>query len=208
MLPVRGLSLLVLAVLCASCAPLANVRPRTLAQDERDVLLATIEHLANVEEYDSTGEVRSVRRSPVVAESITQPVEPYVIPDGETLRDQEIRFPAEAFVDLVQRARSPRPLAALIGDVPGVLLISPARIDVIQSVQGGINAPMETFRKLYPGATEIQSISRPGFDEPRRHAAVQTGFWCGSLCGAVGIVLLEHRDGRWRVMDRVNTVAF
>ncbi|MBB4638699.1 hypothetical protein [Longimicrobium terrae] len=199
MLSIRGLILLVLAIACASCAPLATVQPRTLEQDERDVLLAVLEDLSNAKEYDSTGKVIGVRRLLILAASVTTPAERYMMPDDRTLREQGIRFPGEVFPDLLRRTRSPLSLATLSADSTRFRLLSIARIDSVRSTPGGINASGERLRQLYPGAASIQFLSRPGFDEQRRHAAVLQSYWCGNLCGGGGLLLLKYRDGQWRV---------
>lgn len=60
---------------------------------------------------------------------------------------------------------------------------------------------------MHPGARFFTWLSRAGFDEPRGHATVVHGFWCGALCGSAGVVLLERRRGRSRVRERIGMIV-
>jgi hypothetical protein len=62
------------------------------------------------------------------------------------------------------------------------------------------------FHRRYAPAQGYHTLSRPGFDAPRRHAVVATGTVCGGRCGQGQIVLLERvAGGGWRIIGRERT---
>jgi hypothetical protein len=44
----------------------------------------------------------------------------------------------------------------------------------------------------------LVTLSEIRFDKTHKHAIVSYGFYCGSLCGNGGTVILENADGTWR----------
>jgi hypothetical protein len=44
----------------------------------------------------------------------------------------------------------------------------------------------------------LATLSEIRFDKQHKHAIVSYGFYCGSLCGNGGAVVLEKVDGAWR----------
>lgn len=208
---VRRLTVLFPALLvCVSSAACASGRmePRTLEQDERDVLLAVVRHMQTEE-----GGGPAPILAPLTME-ITEE-EDWLILDAEALKEEaefneiEPDFPPEVFPDLLQRNRRGVPLARLIGDPAGVRWISEAQKDSAMAADGpGVRAGSPVLERIYPGLTSIDWLSRPGFDEPRRHASVAYAFWCpGGLCGGGGVYLLEYRRGEWRVITRMATIV-
>lgn len=200
----RRLALLSLAVAaCVSSTALASVRMefRTEPQDERDVLLAIIRHM-QVEDGEPNP-VLGVMTMELSAE------DDYLLPDAETLKEEEIRFPLEVFPDLMRRNRRSVPLRPVIGENARVRWITKAQEDSVLAANGpGVRAGSPELERIYPGLRGIDWLSRPGFDEPRTHAAVAYGWWCpGGLCGAAGVYLLERRGGRWKVIRRMAMVV-
>jgi hypothetical protein len=61
------------------------------------------------------------------------------------------------------------------------------------------------FRARFPGAGGMVSFTRVGFSDNRRQALVEVSRSCGSLCGGGYNVLLEKQNGRWRVVQQINT---
>lgn len=202
----RRLSITTLAVLvCASTGACASGRLelRTLEQDERDVLLAVIRYM-QTEEGGEPAPVLAALSMEITAEDA------HLLPDAEVLEEavevEEIegRFPLEVFPDLLRRNHARVPLARLIGDGAGVRWITQAQEDSLESARSReLTAEMRLLGQMFPGAESINWLSRPGFDEPRRHASVAYAWNCGDLCGAAGVYLLERRSGRWHVRDRM-----
>jgi hypothetical protein len=62
-----------------------------------------------------------------------------------------------------------------------------------------------TFYKNYPHANGFIQLSAVGFNTDFSQAVVEAGYTCGGLCGSGQLVVLEKRDGYWRVVDRVKT---
>jgi hypothetical protein len=174
-----------------------RIAPRTLQQDEHEVLLAIIQHMES--EDGDPNPVFGVMTMEDLAEA------DYLIPDAEILEEEKIRFPMEVFPDLLRRNGGSVPLRPLIGDSTRVRWITQAQQNSLQAANGpGVSAGSPVLERIYPGLRSTNWLSRPGFDEPRTHAAVAYGWWCpGGLCGAAGIYLLERRGGRWRVVHRL-----
>jgi hypothetical protein len=192
-------------LVCAATSACASgaVAPRMLEQDEREVLLAVIRYM-QTEEGGEPAPVLAALSMEITAE------DDYLLPDEDALKEElefmelQIHFPVEVFPDLLRRNRTRVPLARLIGGDVGVRWISEAQVDSVNAANtGGLNAEMQLLARMYPGARAMHWLSRPGFDEPRRHASVAYGGNCGDLCGTAGVYLLEYRDGRWRVIERL-----
>lgn len=47
------------------------------------------------------------------------------------------------------------------------------------------------------------TVSRPGFDADRRHAALVVILACGDTCGTASLVVLERRSAGWWVIDSI-----
>lgn len=206
----RRLSISALAVLvCASAGACASGRLelRTLEQDERDVLLAVIRYMQTEEDGEPAPVVAAISME-ITAE------DDYLLPDAEALKEEaemreiEIRFPPEVFPDVLRRNRRRVPLARLTGEGSGVRWITQAQMDSVESARRRERAAeMRVLGQMFPGARSINWLSRPGFDEPRRHASVAYAWNCGDLCGAAGVYLLERRGGRWQVVERLTMVV-
>jgi hypothetical protein len=64
------------------------------------------------------------------------------------------------------------------------------------------------FYARFPDASGIIRFSRVGYSDDGREAAVAVSYSCGQLCGRGSIVVLEKRDGVWRVRSsRMNWVS-
>jgi len=61
----------------------------------------------------------------------------------------------------------------------------------------------QAFYDRYPGARGIIEFKRLAIDPTGRFALLDYGHGCGFLCGDYGYVLLEKRDGRWIILQRV-----
>lgn len=48
----------------------------------------------------------------------------------------------------------------------------------------------------------LVTVSEIRFDKEHKHAIISYGFYCGSLCGNGGTVILEKVDGAWRRKSR------
>jgi hypothetical protein len=84
-----------------------------------------------------------------------------------------------------------------------VIRIFPLR--QIFSSSSDFSARWAEFHRRYAPAQGYHTLSRPGFDAPRRHAVVATGTVCGGRCGQGQIVLLERVQGGWRIIGRERT---
>jgi hypothetical protein len=186
-------------LICAAAGACASGRIalRTLEQDEREVLLAIIQHMES--EDDDSNPVLGMMTMEALAGA------EHLIPDAEALREVGIRFPMKVFPDVMRRNRQSVPLRPLIGESARVRWITKAQEDSARAASGpGVRAGSPVLERIYPGLDGINWLSRPGFDEARTHAAVVYGWWCpGGLCGTAGIYLLERRAGGWRVIQRV-----
>lgn len=190
-------------VACAATGACATGRleVRTLARDEREVLRAVIQHLQTEDSVSA----------PVVA-AVSMELDPMddesLLPDKEALAEEDVRFPLEVFPDVMRRNRRRVPLPRLMGGDAGAQWITEAQIDSLNAARrDDLNGDMRLLGQLFPGARSMSWLSRPGFDESRRHASVAYGWNCGDLCGTAGVYLLQRRAGRWHVIEEIVTLV-
>jgi hypothetical protein len=178
-----------------ACAPVLSGSRPAIEQDERDVLLAVIRHF---QDRDPGAQ------KPVVQWFSMGPIRDNLLPRAQNLETAGIRFPMEVFPDLVRRSGTPVAVRSLIGDSTRARWLTPAQADSLKSARvQSITGVLVRLREMHPGAGFFTSLSRAGFDERRSHAAVAYASACGGLCGSAGVVLLERRRGRWRVLEQV-----
>lgn len=60
----------------------------------------------------------------------------------------------------------------------------------------------EAFRRQFPGASGIISLSHVGLDSRMDEAIVSTAFVCGNLCGSGHRYVLRKKRGRWEVVNK------
>ncbi len=60
---------------------------------------------------------------------------------------------------------------------------------------------LKDFRKMFPGASGIISLSRVGFDSNLHEAIVSSVFVCGMLCGQGQRHILRKASGKWVVVQ-------
>jgi hypothetical protein len=63
----------------------------------------------------------------------------------------------------------------------------------------------EVFHKKYPTAGAIITLSRVGFNKDKSQALVFVAHSCGWLCGEGNYILLEKKDGVWKVEKKSMT---
>jgi hypothetical protein len=68
-------------------------------------------------------------------------------------------------------------------------------------VPAGKNAAKD-FRREFPKAGGIISLSHVGFDSGLHQAMVATSYVCGSLCGGGELYILRKTRGKWEVIAR------
>ncbi|HEX6042248.1 hypothetical protein [Longimicrobium sp.] len=175
---------------------------RTLAQDEREVLRAVIGYI----EKDRVEPRPAIS---LLSLELLEEDEPDFVPDAVyAAKEKGIRFPAKTYADVLPRNRTRVALAPLVGDDSPARWITEAQLDSMDAARrDDMNGDIRVLGEMFPGATSMHWLSRPGFDPGRRHAAVAYGWNCGDLCGTVGLYLLERRAGRWRVIDRIVTLV-
>jgi hypothetical protein len=115
---------------------------------------------------------------------------------------QRLPQASESLVDdFLSRAKEPHSLGP-----PSFEQVSRAKIEVVPEAEvthafEGI--PMaEAWRRLaerHGGARSVVTLSPVAYDDASRTALVYLGVACGGLCGGGTIMLLERRDGAWRV---------
>ncbi len=200
-------ALTLLACVAAGACASARLELRTLQQDEREVLRAVIRHMqADKDEPE---------REPAIVDGSMEIMRDYhLFPDAEALREEaqmsdvEFRFPLEVFPDVIRRNQRRASLAQLVGEATGARWVSQLQMDSLDAAERReLNATRRLLAQMHPGARSVNQLSRPGFDEPRRYAAVAYGYSCGDLCGAAGVYLMERRDGRWRVITRIPMIV-
>ena len=64
-----------------------------------------------------------------------------------------------------------------------------------------INREATGFRRTFPGASGIISLSRVGFDSTLHEAIVSSAFVCGTLCGEGRRHILRKTRGKWVVVQ-------
>ncbi|HYH82911.1 MAG TPA: hypothetical protein VEX86_24165 [Longimicrobium sp.] len=82
------------------------------------------------------------------------------------------------------------------------------RMFPLREIFGGsddFSARWAEFHRRYAPARGYHTLSRPGFDAPRRRAVVATGTVCGGRCGHGEVVLLERVGTGWRIAGRRRT---
>jgi hypothetical protein len=63
----------------------------------------------------------------------------------------------------------------------------------------------KAFRQKYPGAGEIITLSRVGFNPDKSQALIFVGYQCDWLCGEGNYILLTKRDGEWKIEKKSMT---
>lgn len=179
---------------CAA-AGRGQARRGTLAEDERAVWSAYLESMRTL--ADVHGPTVVIDESMVSGSA----------PDRGWLETVDGGFPYAAVSDVRARSEVRVRLSSVLGPVEGVRWLTP---DERERVFTGND--VETPARLHtivPGAIRVHSMSRPGFDRARTHAALAVSTWCGPLCGHGGYVLFRRQpDGRWtQVSGFTNTVS-
>ena len=65
----------------------------------------------------------------------------------------------------------------------------------------------DRFRKVYPEAKGIISLSNIGFNATRTQALVYAAIGCGPCCGEGSFILLQKVNGRWSVQLKIVAVV-
>lgn len=71
--------------------------------------------------------------------------------------------------------------------------------DMVPNQKNGL----KDFRKAFPGASGIISLSRVGFDSNLHEAIVSSVFVCGMLCGQGQRHILRKTSGKWVVVQNL-----
>src|SRR5262245_38260710 len=87
--------------------------------------------------------------------------------------------------------------------VPNATIVPSAEIDPIFRGTGRPDDSWGAFRNRFGGAWGIIRLSRVGFSGDHNRALLSVSGSCGPLCGSGDFVLLQKRDGEWRVVARV-----
>ncbi|MBB4638700.1 hypothetical protein [Longimicrobium terrae] len=178
--------ILALLLTLAGCAAAGHggSRRATLAEDERAVWSAYLE-IAR-----ASAEVHG----PAVV--IDETMLSGSAPERGWLETVEGGFPYAALLDAGARSEARVQFSSVLGAVTGVRWLTNEERE--QVFTGSDVQTSARLHEVVPGAIHVISMSRPGFDRTRTHAALAVSTWCGPLCGHGGYVLFRRQpDGRW-----------
>jgi hypothetical protein len=63
------------------------------------------------------------------------------------------------------------------------------------------------FRRKYPGAWGLTTLTKVGFNTSHTEALVQVRHWCGESCASTETLFLKRIDSQWRVVERIPQYA-
>jgi hypothetical protein len=194
----RFAPLLALAALAAACIPLAPATPArpaiassTADADEMAVMALVVDSVL----------AQPNERFLVLADS-TSPshLDAEQLANFVPALDSASR--AELMRDFLAKNAAPGPTPA---SIPATSVIRISNVSRIFAGDGDFSAKWEAFFTRFAPARAYNTLSRPGFDAPRRNAVVATGTICGGRCGQGRLIVLEKTGGAWRITRRVDT---
>ena len=109
---------------------------------------------------------------------------------------------AELMHDFLAKNATPGPTPV---SIPATSVLRISNVSRIFAGDGDFSAKWEAFFTRFAPARAYNTISRPGFDAPRRNAVIATGTICGGRCGQGRLIVLEKTGGAWRIARRVDT---
>jgi hypothetical protein len=143
----------------------------------------------------------------VMLQEVTEPVTPAMVdvrPDGGAPRIPPGFQPAvqQALRDLLERGRTPRPLAAAV-EVTG----ADVRISA-DSVNRIFHDPRNRDLHRLPDRASVVQLSAVGFSRDRTVAVVYQNVVCGSLCGGAEVRVVRRHPGGWIPAEQLTSVIY
>jgi hypothetical protein len=125
--------------------------------------------------------------------------------DPASLLERLTPLTRETVEDFRARNAQPSELSDKFGLEVTINFISKDEIKKIFEKRDDKYDGWEAFRKKYPGAGSIITLSRVGFSQDKSQALIFVGYQCDWLCGQGNYILLTKKGGDWKVEKKSMT---